>query len=66
MWLLVLMASTYGTIKLIDNNWRRYNENPTVIAIQKNYREWSVTFPAATFCFIDNLDVSRAKQFIFK
>lgn len=60
----VFIASVYGASTLIANSWKRFNENPTVITIQKNYKEWNVTFPAATFCFIDNLDMEKARIFI--
>ncbi|XKL69544.1 hypothetical protein PGB90_007313 [Kerria lacca] len=65
-WLMVLAASIYGAVIVMRDNWKHYNENPTVIVIQKNYREWNITFPAATFCFMNNLNRTRAKQFIYE
>ncbi|XP_065209884.1 uncharacterized protein LOC135838178 [Planococcus citri] len=64
LWVGVFILSVYGASTLIANSWQRYNSNPTVIAIQKNYREWNITFPAATFCFLDNVDEQSAKNFI--
>lgn len=66
MWMGVFLLSVYGASTMIANSWQRYNANPTVIAIQKNYREWNITFPAATFCFLDNMDENLAKEFINK
>lgn len=63
---MVLAASIYGAVIVMRDNWKHYNENPTVIVIQKNYREWNITFPAATFCFMNNLNRTRAKQFIYE
>lgn len=46
------------------SNWRRYAANPTVVSLQKDFRNWLNPFPAATGCFIDKTDERKAQKFI--
>jgi len=46
------------------NSWTRYNENPTVITVQKDYRYWYLPFPSTTFCYVDPVDEDLAKDYI--
>lgn len=46
------------------DSWTRYNINPTVITVQKDYRFWYLQFPSATFCYIDPVDADLAKDYI--
>ncbi|RZF35379.1 hypothetical protein LSTR_LSTR009764 [Laodelphax striatellus] len=49
---------------MIYNSWYRFNTNPTVISLQKDYRTWKTAFPAATVCFADKLDGKIAEHLI--
>lgn len=46
------------------NSWTRYNENPTVITVQKDYRYWYLQFPSATFCYVDPVDKDLASDYV--
>lgn len=40
----------FGTASLSQRIWKRYQESPTVISIDRNMFLWNTTFPAATVC----------------
>ncbi|XP_025406783.1 pickpocket protein 28-like [Sipha flava] len=63
-WVLCEVIAIYGAYNLIRNSWTRYNENPTVITVQKDYRYWYLQFPSATFCYVDPVDTNLAKIYI--
>ncbi|BET02985.1 Amiloride-sensitive sodium channel [Nesidiocoris tenuis] len=66
LWLVAVVLATYYAAKLIYDSWNRYSSNPTVISLEKDFREWNLTFPAATVCFTDRLNDTRASEFIFE
>ncbi|KAF6203336.1 hypothetical protein GE061_003754 [Apolygus lucorum] len=66
LWFVAVILATYGAAKLIYDSWNRYNSNPTVISLEKDFREWNHTFPAATVCFLDRLNETRAADFIME
>lgn len=59
------MAAVGATI-LTLSNWERFISNPTVVSIQKDYRNWENTFPAATGCFDNKVNLDKAEQMIKK
>ncbi|XP_029345153.1 uncharacterized protein LOC100575451 [Acyrthosiphon pisum] len=46
------------------DSWIRYNTNPTVITVQKDYRFWYLQFPSSTFCYVDPVDTEFAKDYV--
>ncbi|XP_050533101.1 sodium channel protein Nach-like isoform X2 [Daktulosphaira vitifoliae] len=64
LWLLCVIMSVYGSIALMINSYERYNTNPTVITVEKNYRYWYIQFPSATFCYADPINKDLAKEYI--
>ncbi|KAF6197938.1 hypothetical protein GE061_007681 [Apolygus lucorum] len=66
LWLLVVVAANSCAYFLIIESWVRYNDNPTVISIEKNFREWNVVFPAATVCFQQKMNETAAHYFIIR
>ncbi|XP_073999286.1 sodium channel protein Nach-like isoform X2 [Rhodnius prolixus] len=61
----MVLLSLSGAISLILNSWNRYNANPTVISLEKDYRDWKITFPAATACFLQRLNETAAVELIY-
>jgi hypothetical protein len=59
------MASVGATFVVL-RSWERYVANPTVVSLEKDYRQWSTLFPAVTICFLENLNYTRAKHEIQK
>ncbi|XP_039285709.1 uncharacterized protein LOC111044797 isoform X2 [Nilaparvata lugens] len=66
LWTIVVILLCVGSTLMIYNSWNRFNTNPTVISIQKDYRTWKTAFPAATVCFANKLDVKLAERLIKK
>lgn len=63
-WLTVVAVAAVGAIILTISNWNRFISNPTVVSIQKDYRNWENTFPAATGCFDTKVNLLKAEKFI--
>lgn len=66
LWILCEIMAICASYTLMHNSWIRYNENPTVITVQKDYRNWYLQFPSATFCYVDPVDTDFAKAYIIK
>ncbi|XP_018327615.1 sodium channel protein Nach-like [Agrilus planipennis] len=63
-WVLAVSFCFYGLCVIGLSNIRRFRENPTVISIEKDYRNWHNPFPAMTGCFVDKLDEELAESVI--
>lgn len=64
MWAFIVMGAVGAALWIIIRSYERYNANPIVITLEKNFRKWNVTFPASTICFVDKLDEEKAKNVI--
>lgn len=64
LWILFEIMVIYGSYNLMYGSWIRYNENPTVITVEKDYRQWYLQFPSATFCYVDPVDMNLAGNYI--
>lgn len=62
---MVVLLSYYGW-GFCQVQINRYTENPTVVSIQKNYRDWTTIFPAVTVCFASRIDRELATAYIKK
>ncbi|XP_014245168.1 sodium channel protein Nach-like [Cimex lectularius] len=49
-WIVTSICGLYGAIWLCQSTMHRFEENPTVISLERNYKEWNTTFPASTIC----------------
>lgn len=49
---------------LIGGSWRRFQDNPTVVQLEKDFRLWNTSFPSATMCFDRRLDDRKAQEVI--
>jgi len=56
LWIVVTLLACAGAIFVVLRSWERYVANPTVVAVEKAYRQWSTLFPAVTICPLQNLD----------
>ncbi|XP_072380240.1 sodium channel protein Nach-like [Diabrotica undecimpunctata] len=65
-WLLIVGTSAAGAIALTISNWTRFVANPTVISIEKDYRNWQNHIPAVTGCFNNKVDLQKAEKYIYK
>ncbi|EDS44436.1 amiloride-sensitive Na+ channel [Culex quinquefasciatus] len=50
-WAFVFLLSMYGCAKLIDDMYRKWDENPVLVAFdEKATPVWNIPFPAITIC----------------
>lgn len=61
---MALVSSVTGAILLIGGSWRRFQDNPTVVQLEKDFRLWNTSFPSATMCFDRRMDDARAQEMI--
>ncbi|XP_054286605.1 pickpocket protein 19-like [Macrosteles quadrilineatus] len=64
LWVAVTVVAAVTSLYLIVDNWQRYNANPTVLSLDKNFRSWRVPFPAATVCLFDRVNRTAATALI--
>jgi len=64
LWVLCEILAIYGSFNVMRDSWIRYNTNPTVITVQKDYRFWYLQFPSSTFCYVDPVDTEFAKDYV--
>lgn len=62
----MVAAAAAGALSLAHSHLMRYLANPTVVSLQKDFRNWENYFPAATGCFAHRVDEEKAKTFIFE
>ncbi|KAF5270429.1 hypothetical protein FQR65_LT05617 [Abscondita terminalis] len=63
-WMIVIFLSASGAASLIISNWNRYNANPTVISIQKDFRNWKNLLPSVTGCFVSKININFMNKYI--
>jgi hypothetical protein len=66
LWVAVTLVASFGAIFVVVGSWNRYDINPTVMSLEKDYRQWNTLFPAVTMCFLQNMNHTRADQEIKK
>ncbi|KAE8743248.1 hypothetical protein FOCC_FOCC011128 [Frankliniella occidentalis] len=64
MWTVALVSSITGATLLIGGSWKRFQNNPTVVSLEKDFRLWNTSFPSATMCFDRRLDNNKAYDYI--
>jgi hypothetical protein len=43
-------------VTLILSTWNRYQNNPTVISLENNYRDWNISAAAVYICPTETVD----------
>lgn len=64
MWLCCLISTCYGAYSISSKQYERYVANPTVISLERDYRDWNGTLPALSVCYHRRVDESRAQYLI--
>ncbi|XP_034246879.1 uncharacterized protein LOC117648482 [Thrips palmi] len=49
-WTAFVLLGLYGAVVVSLSTWDHYQENPTVIAMERDYKEWNTSFPSVTIC----------------
>lgn len=63
-WFVTIVFCGYGIYTTCSYQWNRYVANPTVIALERDFRNWNGTLPAVTLCYSIKVDPQRADAFI--
>lgn len=65
-WLVLFMFTCFGAYSISSRQFARYAANPTVISLERDYRDWNGTLPALSLCYHKRVDESRAQNLIKK
>lgn len=63
-WFVLICSAVFGAAILSKMTLQRYQENPTVISMERDRFAWNTTFPAATLCPYLKLDESVLEQYL--
>jgi hypothetical protein len=66
LWIAITFLASVGATFVVLHSWERYVANPTVVALDKGYRQWSALYPAVTTCSLQNLDSKQSELEIKK
>ncbi|XP_065084557.1 pickpocket protein 19-like [Ochlerotatus camptorhynchus] len=64
LWAVTIAGAVYGALFIGMYQMDHFYASPTVTQLDKNYRGWIGNMPAATFCFRDRFDRSKAINYI--
>ncbi|EAT34077.1 AAEL013647-PA [Aedes aegypti] len=65
LWAVILIFSIYFSYGVCLTTWTRYQESPTVLTLETDYRRWMYRRPAATVCPM-RVDQTQLHQMIRK
>lgn len=65
-WAITICVSIYGSAILGSSTWTRYQENPTVISMDREYKEWATTLPAVTLCPTNRINDQKFDELVKK
>ncbi|XP_072941183.1 uncharacterized protein [Epargyreus clarus] len=65
-WFILTLGAFAGAVYCGLNQLSRYNSEPVVVSLQRDYRSWWTVVPAVTTCFYQRVDEDKAKEVIFK
>jgi hypothetical protein len=63
-WLVLVIFASFGAFNISIKQYDRYEANPTVISLERDYREWNGTLPAITLCYHRRIDENKAIKVI--
>lgn len=66
LWVFILIASYFGIVFTCLYQYQRFEARPTVISLERDFRNWNLTLPAMTVCYGDKVNESIAEEFIEK
>jgi Amiloride-sensitive sodium channel len=64
LWLGFVAGTCYGAYYIGLKQYERFDANPTVISLERDYRDWNGTLPAITICYHKRVDETRAQEII--
>ncbi|KAL1508957.1 hypothetical protein ABEB36_003770 [Hypothenemus hampei] len=66
MWFIIAFAAFSFSYGFLKSNLEHYFANPTVVTMEKDYRNWENAFPATTACYVNRVDQKKAEMYIEK
>ncbi|GFG29760.1 hypothetical protein Cfor_03333 [Coptotermes formosanus] len=63
-WALVIISAVFGSVWLSLDIWKRYNESPTVISMERNFMDWHTTLPSGTICLDQKVDEVKLQAYV--
>ena len=63
-WCLMIGMGIYGTVVLSRMTSNRYEENPTVISMERDRFAWNTSFPAITICPSKKLSENSLEEYV--
>ncbi|XP_053623489.1 sodium channel protein Nach-like [Plodia interpunctella] len=64
LWFVLTVSAFGGAVYCALSQLSRYNSEPVVVSLQRDYRNFWTMFPAVTACFVDRLEPVKAKEII--
>lgn len=64
LWAAVICFAFYGALDVSRGQLQRYNESPTVVTYQKDFRFWKPSLPAITICTKNRVDPEKLPDVI--
>ncbi|KAG6460682.1 hypothetical protein O3G_MSEX012170 [Manduca sexta] len=64
LWFMLTVCAFTGAVFCALSQYNRYNSEPVVVSLQRDYRSWWTTFPAVTACYIDRVQPEKAREVI--
>ncbi|XP_063543885.1 uncharacterized protein LOC134752201 [Cydia strobilella] len=64
LWFIVTCAAFLGAVYCALRQLSRYNSEPVVVSLRRDYRSWWTVFPAVTACFLDRVQRAKAQDTI--
>lgn len=64
LWVAAFVTTCYGAYSISSKQYERYVANPTVISLERDYRDWNGTLPAISVCYHKRVDEARAANLI--
>ncbi|GBP81947.1 Sodium channel protein Nach [Eumeta japonica] len=58
LWAVLVALGVYGAIAVSRDQWLRYQDNPTVVTLDKDFINWNYSFPGITVCLEIDFAVS--------
>lgn len=64
LWLIAVGVTGFYSYNISMSQYARYVANPTVISLERDYRDWNGTLPAISVCYHRRVDEKRAISLI--
>ncbi|KAJ0169840.1 hypothetical protein K1T71_014446 [Dendrolimus kikuchii] len=66
LWIGLVSLAAWCTFDICRGQWVRYNESPTVVTLEKDFRSWEYCLPGVTACYLERYDQMKLPQVIKK